>query len=534
MPRAFNSAYLESGMKANAFLPRGFGEPAARFESVQRAAGRRVAPELLTVLREQNTALPPSEQRRVHIELLERGGAALVVTGQQVGLFLGPLYTVYKAAGAVAIARALSLETGLPCVPLFWLQTEDHDFEEVRRCLVPIDGAPALELELDDETALARRSLADRTLPPGVTALVDSLARALEGLPRAAEVIDLLSRNYRPGIAPGRAFAQVLGALFAEDGLLVLDPRCAAVSRLAAPLLRQALLDSARIDALLAGRGEALRAAGFAEQIQTRPGSPLPFFHLGDERGPRQRLSRRGELFEVQGSGEAFDERALLRILEEQPLRFSTSALLRPLLQDAILPTAVYVGGPAEVNYSAQVSCLYPLFGLSQPLLAERPHFQLLPLPARRLLDKLSLKPSALELPRTALLEKLTGADRATGEDPAPDQSWAAELEGRLQFLIASSAREPAVIKSAQRLRASVRGALARLATRHARARLERDAVLSDRLARLESWLRPGGAPQERVHSFISYAARVGVDEFRRLIVSAIDPFQPALRELDL
>ncbi len=484
MPRAFNSAYLESGMRANPFLPRGFGDPAARFESVQRAASRRVAPELLVVLREQNSALPPSEQRRAHLEQLERG-AALVVTGQQVGLFLGPLYTVYKAASAVALARALSRETGLPCVPLFWLQTEDHDFEEVRRCQVPLDGAPALHLELEDETSLARRSLADRTLPPGVAALIDSLARALEGLPRSAEVIELLSRNYRPGIAPGIAFAGVLGALFAEDGLLVLDPRCAPVSRLAAPLVRRALRDSNAIDSLLAARGEALRAAGYSEQIQTRPGSPLPFFHLGEARGPRQRLSRRGELFEVQGTGELFDERALSRLLDEQPLRFSTSALLRPLLQDAILPTAVYVGGPAEVNYSAQVSCLYPLFELTQPLLAERAHLALVPPPARRLLDKLGLAAAALESPRAALLEKLTRPQAAAGASPAPDESWAAELEARLQFLIDTSGEEPAVKKAAQRLRASVRGALSRLAARHVRARLARDAVLSERLARL-------------------------------------------------
>jgi bacillithiol biosynthesis cysteine-adding enzyme BshC len=528
MSRSFNSFYGSNGMLANAFLPFGFGDPKDRRARVTAASARRVAPALLAILREQNEALSPSDARRAHLQALSELGTAVVVTGQQVGLFLGPLYTVYKAASAVAIARALTAETGVRCVPLFWLQTEDHDFAEIAPCLTPVDGGAPLKLELMDDPSLARRSLADRKLGPEVTSLVDELARSIEGLPNAAEVIDLLRAHYRPGVTPGRAFANVLAALFAGDGLIVFDPRCASAARLAAPVMQTALVEAPRIEALLAERGRALVEAGFAEQIQLRPGSPLAFFHLEGEQGPRHRLVRRGERFTVPGHAETFNESELLAMLEREPLRFSTSALLRPIVQDTLLPTAVYVGGAAEVDYFAQLTPLYPVFGLEAPLVAERAHLRMVPPRARSLLQKLGITATDLNQGHDALLQKLA---TPAVEGAAPGPEWLAEFEQRLNGLVAT---DPALIRGIERTRGSVRHAVSRLARRHQRLRLERDKVLTDRLMRVEGWLRPDGAPQERAYAFPAFAARVGLAEFHRAISAAVDPFNPSMREIDL
>src|SRR5262245_9860285 len=163
--RAFSSSYLAREAIARRFITVDFRSPQDRVARVRAAAARPIAPEVLAVLREQQAGLPASPARAAAVDALARGGAAVVATGQQVGLFLGPLYGLYRAASAVAMARALAREAGVACVPLFWLQTEDHDFTEIAGATIAgADGRPArLALEPERE-ADARVSIAHRRL----------------------------------------------------------------------------------------------------------------------------------------------------------------------------------------------------------------------------------------------------------------------------------------------------------------------------------------------------------------------------------
>jgi len=557
MMRAFNSFYAGSGMKGGAFLSRGFGDARDRAAVVRNASERSLRPELLALLREQNEMGPGAGLRKAAIDRLARGNAAMVITGQQVGLFLGPLYTLYKAASAVAIAKALTAETSVDCVPLFWLQTEDHDFPEIAGCTVPVDLEPQnhptslLQLRLRDsvDPIDERRSIGDRKLGAEVRSLIDQLEQSLEGLPHLGETIDCLRSNYREGIAPGEAFAGVLNALFAEHGLLVLNPRCRAVAKLASPIVARALTDAESIDALLKARGDALREAGFSEQIEPRPGSPLCFFHLEETQGARHRLTQGKEpdSFVAPGLEHPIDKATLLEIHAKDPLRFSTSALLRPLVQDSLFPTAVYVGGPAEVNYFAQLEPLYRAFEVLMPLIAERAHARLVPHRIRRLLAKLGLRAGQLELPHDQLLQALNlerPEDPSRPLQPPPGAAWSAELDERLaKYTDEMQQVDPSLAKAATRLRASLERGLAKLQRKHQRSTVERDQVLRARLDRLTSFLRPHGEPQERVLSFPAFAARVGMRELVQQIFSAIEPVlpdndsppaAPGLHEIDL
>jgi bacillithiol biosynthesis cysteine-adding enzyme BshC len=517
MAGSFHSSHLAGGMRADAFLPLGLGDPADRRRAVEQAAQRRTAPELVELLRAQNGR---------DADELARPGTVVVATGQQVGLFLGPLYTLYKAAGAVALARTLERETGVRAVPLFWLQTEDHDFVEIATCRVG-----ARNVGLTDDPALARVSIAHRTLGPEVGAQLDALGEELVGLPFADEVFALLREHYRPGAPVARAFAGVLRRLFAREGLIVFDPRQPAVARLSAPVIRRALVEHEALEARLVARGEALRAAGFPEQIALRAGSPLVFFHAGTPQGPRHRLLRAGEWFRVSGTNEALTCAQAIALATDEPMRFSTSALLRPIVQDALFPVAAYVGGPAELDYFAQATALYGVFELPAPLVAHRPRFRLLTAPVRRLLEELRLVPADLDRGDDALQSKLAGRH---GVDPhAPSPSWASELEHRLD-LLDQRAPDPGLRRAADRTRHSVRRALERLERRYRRLALERERTTHDRLERLRDWLRPDGAPQERVHSFAPFAARTGVDAFVRAVVDAVDPLDPSLKDLEL
>lgn len=497
------------------------------------AAGRRRAPALRDELRRQSDALPPSPARDRALDALGRDGATVVVTGQQVGLFLGPLYTLHKAATAVARAGWISSVTGNPCIPLFWIQTEDHDWEEIRKAeVLGPSGRVSFEMPPGPE-ALARVSLAQRVLPPEVDGLVAGLGQALEPLPHGPEVAAAVARHYRSGRTPGAAFAGLLAELFAEEGLLILDPRTPAMARLAAPVLRRAIEDHEAIAAALAERGRELAARGFAEQVHTRPEASLAFFHPRGPAGPRYRLVREGAGFSTPDGSVSVAE--LLSRLDADPLWFSTSALLRPLVQDTLLPTAAYLGGPAECSYFAQLSPVYDRFGLTPPMIAPRARLRLVDGPARRQLARLGLRPEDLDRPRAELLASV--AERP-GEMPPAEVLRERLLGGLTRQLDALApllvGLDPALERNVRRTRETAAFAVDRLVSAAERAALSRDRVAVERLDRLLDALRPGGRPQERVDAFPALAARTGPALLVAALVEAARPLSPDVRSVNL
>lgn len=539
MTSSFSAAWLRGDERALSILPDRYRHPASRAGAVAAAASRAVSPALLDVLAARNARLAPSPARERNLALLAHPGTVAVVTGQQMGLFLGPLFTVYKAAAAIAAARALTQETGRPAVPVFWLQTEDHDLPEVDHCFVPRSASEPLRVSLGHpDAATSRAPVAHRRLGPGVTAALAALRAELGSEPHADEHLSLLERAYRPEATLAEAFTEALSAVFAEEGLVFLDPRDARLAPLAAPVHRRALLEAPAISAAMAARVDALTKAGFSEQVHIRPGSPLGFFSPDGLDGPRYRLDPAGpDTWSLVGHPKeaTVTTAELLGWLEREPLRFTTSALLRPLLQDTWLPTAAYVGGPGEVAYFAQLEPLYAHAGLPMPLIVPRARFRVVDDRARRLLDRLGLKPDDLGTPRDALLARLA-AHGATEllETPEAVQArlfgpFASELE-RLGERMA--ALDPGLEDALKRTRETVRVGVSRLVGRYARALALRDGVTAERLDRLRTYLLPNGEPQERVLGLPYYACRLGTRAFTRQVLDACVPFSGALQDL--
>jgi bacillithiol biosynthesis cysteine-adding enzyme BshC len=539
--RAFSTSYLAGEPSAHAFYPAGFRDAAERSRRVHLAAERSVAPAVLRVLAEQQARLPQSPARQAHLETLAKGGAAVVVTGQQVGLFLGPLYSFYKAASAVAVARALAVESGVPCVPLFWLQTEDHDFEEIRTCVVAgHDGEPVRLSLPDEETGQGRGSVAYRVLPAEVEGLLDRLAEVLGGRPATDETLTLLRAGYRPGNTLPAAFAATLAALFADEGLLLFDPRDARVAESLAPIHRVCLEDATTIEARLRQRTVDLAAAGFDAQVPIRGRGALSLFHRDAVTGPRFRLERLSEAgtgtWRLAGSGNDVAHAELLTTLDRAPLRFSTSALLRPIVEAAVLPGAAYVAGPGELNYFAQLPPLYAHFGLPPPLLVPRGRFLVVDARARRRLGLLGLR--AADLGEPDLLARLDPV-RPAGA-PAPSELRAlvdrAILPAVDEIAGTATAAAPHLDRPAARTRASVAHALEALIARYARALSERDEVTRRRLRGLERDLHPGRTPQERFYGWPHLAARHGPEGLKRLVADRLQtkgPFVTEVHELE-
>jgi len=492
-------------------------------------AARPLAPRVAAALAAQNARLGPAPARAAHVAAL-RDGAAAVVTGQQCGLFLGPLFTLYKAASAVAAARALTAESRRPVVPVFWIQNEDHDLPEIAVTHVPrAHGAP-LALRLP-ASATDRVSVAHRALPAEVIDTLAELRAEIGNLPDAEAHLERLTRHYRPGAGWAESFAGLLAELFAEEGLVLVDPRDPELAAAAAPVHRRALTDAATLADVLAVRRRELVDAGYDETVHVRPGAPLSFFHPDGPTGPRHRLQPADGGFAEVGSGRRHTLADLLAALDADPRAFSTSALLRPIVQDAILPTAAYVAGPGEVAYFAQLAPLYAAFGVAMPLVVPRARLRILEGRTLDRCERLGLTPDDAARATHDLAAQATVGDGL--DDAALHRALVAPFDAAIDGLRARiAAVGPGLDTAIDKTRGTVADAVAKLARKIATAHLHADRARLDELQRVRWALAPHGVPQERYFGPSYFMARWGERAFVERVLATIAPFDPTPRDL--
>ena len=325
---------------------------------------------LVAALREQNG---PSES----LDRLVQPGSVAIVTGQQVGLFGGPAYTIYKALTAVRYAEVLSTQ-GIPAVPVFWLATEDHDFAEVNH---------AWAFNLEHQPVRFEVSTPGTGTRPVGGLVIDEypvalLRQVLAAFPHGAEVVQLLEESYQNGATLGSAFGKLLRRLLPDRGLLYLCPQDAAIREIAAPLIRQAVEAAPLLSDRLLERNAELAAAGYHAQVHFEAKTSL-FFLL--ENGERIALRREGDGYVANGKRYSTEEMA------ERATSISPNALLRPVVQDYLLPTAALIGGPAELAYLAQTEAIYRSLDRPMPLVAPRAGFTLVEQRAAKVMERYKL-----------------------------------------------------------------------------------------------------------------------------------------------
>jgi bacillithiol biosynthesis cysteine-adding enzyme BshC len=298
-----------------------------------------------------------------------RNGAAAVVTGQQVALFGGPLLTLLKAATAIRKAQDATKASGRDHVPVFWLASEDHDLAEVDQVtLLSKTETETLRLGLRAERPVPVGGLrVDGGNEEGRLRLEAELDRASELL-GWAPVCELLRACYAPNAHLAGAFGRLISKIFAAQGLIVMDASIREFHALGAPVLREAIEQAEEIEDALLKRSEELVSGGYHAQVLVARGHSLLFL-LDAETGARLPLRRLGEGQWKAGS-QSYSTEDLFAILENEPERLSPNALLRPVFQDRILPTAAYIGGPAEIAYFAQSAVVYEkILGRVTPVL---------------------------------------------------------------------------------------------------------------------------------------------------------------------
>jgi uncharacterized protein YllA (UPF0747 family) len=432
-------------------------------------------------LREQNPDSPA-------IGRLAQPGTFVVATGQQVGLFLGPAYTIYKALTAVRLAKELDAQ-GIPAVPVFWMATEDHDLAEVNHCWVFGPEHRPQRIDVPGEDADQR--------PVGPIPFAGDPAAALSatltGLPYAGEVLKFAREAYRPGRTFGEAFAALLGRLMQAYGLLLLDPLRPAVRELAAPILAQAAARAPELVRLLLERNRELEAAGYHAQVRVEPESSLLFSLDGSRRAA---LRLRNGVLPYGGNPESL----------------SPNALLRPVVQDYLLPTVATVMGPAEIAYMAQSEVLYRSLLGRQPVVVNRASFTLADARCRKLMERYGLSLPDLAAGEEALGDRIGRA--LVPEEIQSDLDGAADaISERLESLRGRlAAFDPTLADAMDRSRKRITYQVERLGRKVAREALRREQRAREEATHMYTLLYPNRQPQERVFSILPLLAEHGLD----------------------
>ncbi len=334
--------------------------------------------EMQPILERQNAALGAGDRTFANIRELRADDCVAVVTGQQAGLFTGPLYTIYKTLGVLRITDFLRAQN-VRAVPVFWIECEDHDVAEVTHGTVVAQDGTVRRLDYRDrlygEIKESARPVGTLALPDAIREVTAEYAGFLQEGPGKQDICSLLEKTYRPGALFADAFGTLMARLFKERGLVFFNPGDQAAKPIAAPVFHEAIRKSEEIYRRLSDRSQVLQAAGYHSQVNILENSTVVFLREGEE---RRALIRTGPGFGLKGLDRVWRAEELLELAARAPESFSPSVLLRPLIQDWLFPTAAYVGGPAEVAYFAQIEVLYRLLNRPMPVIFPRPSFTLL------------------------------------------------------------------------------------------------------------------------------------------------------------
>ncbi len=457
---------------------------------------------------------------------LAEDGVRVVITGQQTGLFGGPLLAVVKAAAAARWAEALTA-AGHPAVALFWMATEDHDYDEVAQVAWPGSDGALVELGLgDDPSPLMPVGL--RSLGEGVTRVLAALARGGDDLPYRSTV-ERIAAWHRPAARFGEAFARLLVAVLGERSPLIVDALLPELKRAERAVLRAFVEQRHELDHVTAAAEQRLITAGRTLQVTPQPGASPLFVLVGTQ---RRRIAWSGaDRWMVRGGDQEPRPIAeLLEIVEDNPAVISPGVLARPVVQDAVFGTSLQVLGGAELAYLEQVAPTYGLLSVSPPAVVKRPSALLIDHRFDRWLENLGLDLAQVLGDERALADHLAAAHATRRQ--------VAEARGRIGALIdelepAAAALDPHLKRPLERTRRRALGALERFEQKVAAAIVRQDERVARQLSQMRGLLLPGGMMQERSVCVGWAWARWG-DALGRALLERLDLTPGALTEVRL
>jgi len=436
--------------------------------------------------------------------LLRDPKTVAVVTGQQAGLFGGPLFTLLKAITALRLAEQVRTEHGVPTVAVFWIDAEDHDWDEVKSCRVLDAGMKPLSIAAGDPPQAHTGPVARVRLDESVSAAIDALEAALPATEFTRDLIDGLRRAYAPGAGMADAFGRWLESLLGRLGLVVFDASDPAAKPLVAHIFAREIEQAGQTARLALEAGAALEARGYHAQATPQEGS-LALFHLNAGRQPIRGLDGAFQVGDRMEPASALLERA-----RTAPHEFSPSVLLRPIVQDTLFPTVCYVAGPNELSYLGQLRRVYDAFSTPMPLIQQRATATILDANAIRFLTRYDVALESLRAQDEAVLNAVLDAQLPPSVEASLEEA-VRTIEQRMERLAKEVVQVDPTLEGAARSTLSrMQEDLKKLHGKIIQAAKRKDETLRRQFQNARSQAFPGGEPQERAICFVYFLNKYG------------------------
>jgi bacillithiol biosynthesis cysteine-adding enzyme BshC len=496
---AYDFARVEELYAGNPLEAAGWREAIRRAQAHPRDRAR-----IAGVIRDQQDQRGAAAAARAAAARLADAASVAVVTGQQAGAFGGPMYTLLKAISALQLARRAEREHFAPAVALFWVEAEDHDWEEIRSCTVLDAEFQPRTVTLADLDGAGERPIAQLALDAGVEQTIDDLASALQPTEFTGTVLDDLRAAWRPGTGMARAFAVWLERVLGPYGLVVFESADPAAKPLVAGVFAQELSAPGQTAALAARAGEELAARGHAPQVVPQSDS-VSLFSIEEGRKP---IKRSGD--ELVIGERTFESAALAATAAASPASFSPNVLLRPIVQDTLFPTICYVAGPSELAYLGQLRGVYQAFGVPMPLMFPRTTATLFDAGAARFLRKYDVPFEELRTPDESALNKLLEAQLPASVEASLRDAGSQIAEAMTRVQQALPQLDPTLGGAAKTTLGKMDHELKSLHTKVIHAAKKRHDVLRRQFVRAQSQAFPEGHPQERTLGVVYFLNKYG------------------------
>jgi bacillithiol biosynthesis cysteine-adding enzyme BshC len=475
---------------------------------------------LCDALTDMNEACSATGKTLENIELLRDPECVAVVSGQQAGLFSGPLYTIYKALSAIKMTECLR-GRGFKAVPVFWIATEDHDFAEVSKTFVLGRGGELGELRSEPKRCYENLPVGYVKLDESIEETVNELFESLNVTEYTEELKRIIEEAWRPEIYFGDAFVKLLTKLFGKYGLIFLCPLNKRLKKLAAPVYVEAIRKSGEIVEALRERSAELVADGYHAQVLIGEDYFPLFWQARDNTRNALKKSADGK-FRTKDNSREFTIEELAEIAEREPQRFSPSVVLRSVVQDYLLPTACYFGGAAEIAYFAQSSEVYRILNRPQTSILHRQSFTVVESRHRRTMEKYDLSLPDLfkgeDNLATKIVEQFLNSDTARLFAGA-EEKINLELNRLDQNL---SQIEPTLAENLAKRRRKILYHIGAMRHKFHLAQMRRDDTVRRRIETMLAALLPAAHLQERTLNVSYFLNRYGLN-FIDWLYDAID-----------
>jgi bacillithiol biosynthesis cysteine-adding enzyme BshC len=452
---------------------------------------------------------PP--RARDSARLLADPRTVAVVTGQQAGLFGGPLFTLLKALTALKLAEQVARDHNVPAVAIFWIDAEDHDWEEVRSCTVFDADRTPRSVSLPARPGAEPAPVATVKLDDSIRTAVNELEQILPATEFTPSVIAALRRAYAPGTGMAESFGRWMEHVLGDRGLLVFESSDPASKPLVSQVFTRELSTPGQTGKLSAIAGSDLTARGYHAQVHQHDDG-VALFHLD---GGRRAIRQQDGGFLI--GDQPYAAAALLQQASEQPAGFSPNVLLRPVVQDTLFPTVCYVAGPNELAYLGQLRGVYNHFGVPMPLMYPRATATILDAPALRFLTKYKLPLEALQAQDEAALNELLKTQIPPVVDESFTEAGRAIQAQMARVIEAIPAIDPTLEGAARSTLERMQRDLQTLHGKMIQAAKRRDETLRRQFMHARALAFPSGHAQERTIGFISFLNQYGPAFVERL-----------------